>query len=761
MATKPNKAKRALFTAILLLVATGIVAIIAIGSIRGSSGAPAQQADTPETRATELTAGDSTTPSTSTARAPTPSPQTPPAPPESPTLPSALEDAPVASQTESQPAPSTPTPTLGQITGLRARVFDAPAPFASLGAIEPAGQWKYDIAFSPYGAGVESIVFADYFEEVNQQNHYAVQERKSAGGVAVVSLAAVGVELSIGGEAGVFVDLRRPSTLGTIWRELSPGEFEAIIEDAEGNPVARVHKKYELRPGSFELVVRQRLDNLTQRPMRYTWYQYGPLDLPKETTGYNLPTRRFRYGFLLSRQRDPSQQVVLADTKLLPREKLIDRQVFDREPLWPRDEDLKNQRTLAWVAMTSRYFAFVVHAPIDPDDATNPGVSVEKDFDLARRVDRVVVGFKGDPNQSVVLQLTSAPGDIPAGGSADISFGAYAGPLSKQVMRSEPIANALNLQDMVIHNIGGMCAPCTFQWLTRPLLWFLRIAHNYIVFDWALAIILLVLVVRTILHPITRRSQIAMTRFGKQMQALGPKQQKLKEKYKDDPKRLQQEVAKLMKEEGVNFTGALGCLPMFLQTPVWIALYAMLYFAYELRHQPAFFGVVQKLTNGQWAFLGDLSAPDHFIEFGRAFNVPLISGLMGPITGLNILPLVLGVVFFIQQKYLTPPTSATMTPEQQAQQKIIKVMMVIMFPVFVFNAPSGLTLYFVTNSTLGILESRWIRAHINQLDLEPKKPTSAAPGRKRVANTAKQGMANPFAKKQDKGQRRFKDRDGR
>ena len=252
-----------------------------------------------------------------------------------------------------------------------------------------------------------------------------------------------------------------------------------------------------------------------------------------------------------------------------------------------------------------------------------------------------------------------------------------------------------------------------------------------------------------------------MTRFGKQMQALAPKQQKLKEKYKDDPKRLQQEVAKLMKEEGVNFTGMLGCLPMFLQTPIWIALYAMLYFAYELRHEPAFFGVVQKLTNNGWAFLGDLSAPDHFIEFGRAFNVPLISGLMGPITGLNILPLVLGVVFYIQQKYLTPPTSATLTPEQQAQQKIIKIMMVVMFPVFVFNAPSGLTLYFVTNSTLGILESRWIRAHINQMDLEPKKPAGPAPGRKRVANTAKQGMANPFAKRKDPNPRRFKDRDGR
>ncbi len=130
--------------------------------------------------------------------------------------------------------------------------------------------------------------------------------------------------------------------------------------------------------------------------------------------------------------------------------------------------------------------------------------------------------------------------------------------------------------------------------LTGPLLALLHLLHD-ITFDWALAIILLVVCVRSVLHPITRWSQLRMLVFGKQMQGMAPKQKAIQEKYKDDPQRLQQEMAKLWREEGISPAGFLGCLPMFLQSPVWIALYAMLYFTIDLRHEPAFFGVFQKI----------------------------------------------------------------------------------------------------------------------------------------------------------------------
>jgi len=231
--------------------------------------------------------------------------------------------------------------------------------------------------------------------------------------------------------------------------------------------------------------------------------------------------------------------------------------------------------------------------------------------------------------------------------------------------------------------------------------------------------------VRTILHPITKWSQIRVQRFSHQMQGMAPKQKKIQEKYKGDPKRMQAEMAKLWREEGINPAGMLGCLPMFLQTPIWIALYASLYFAIELRHEPALFGVFQML--GGWPFLADLARPDTAITLPPAMQFEL--PLMGLVTSFNILPLVLGVVFFIQQKYMMPPPSATMTPEQQTQQRIMKVMLVIMFPVFMYNAPSGLAVYFIANSVLGIIEMRYIRAHIDKNDLlttkkrDPSKKT--------------------------------------
>ncbi len=753
MATKPNKAKRALFTVIVLVAAATIVSMIAIGQINRSKPTPV--VNPPET-----------TPEVANEVVEDIAPDL--------ADPAATPDE-IAQSAAEQAAPRTTPPAPAASTsaelpsGLRARAFDAQGDFTRLGSLDPDGPWRLEVAFTPYGAGVESVVFSDFFDDIEKKNHYAIQERKSAtvqvyaadGSIrevqqAVVSLASVGMGFIGLEDPNEYADLRLAPPGKTFWRELAPGQFEAIVEDNEGNAVARILKTYTMREGSYELLVEQRLDNLSGVPLRFTWYQYGPVDLPRETSGIPMDTRRFRYGYLLPQQRDPSRYVY-ADNDLLSLTSMVKREKLNTQPVWPRESDIKAQRTLSWIAMTSRYFAFVVHPPITSAELTTPGAVVDKRLDLAASVNRVVIGQSGDPNQSVVLQMTSAPIEVAPGGAVDLSFGAYAGPESKPLLREEPVSNALNLQQIVVYNIGGMCAPCTFQWLAAPLLWFLRFAHAYLVFDWALAIILLVLVVRTILHPITRKSQIAMARFGKQMQALGPKQKKLQEKYKDDPKRLQTEMAKLMKEEGVNFTGALGCLPMFLQTPVWIALYAMLYFAFELRHQPAFFGVFQKITGGQWAFLADLSAPDHFIEFGRGYMVPLVSNMLGPITGINILPLALGVVFFIQQKYLTPPTAATLTPEQQTQQKIIKVMMVLMFPLFVFNAPSGLTLYFVTNSTLGILESRWIRSHINQLDLEPKKPTPGGAGRKRVKNTA----GNPFGRKEEPKTPSFKDRRNR
>ena len=625
----------------------------------------------------------------------------------------------------------------------RARIIDQTEPFDSIGGVAPDGDDTMLIEFTPAGAGVEAITLARYFTDLAKTEHYPVQRRttfQTAAGpsVAVVSLAARAVIIN-----DHILDLYS-TTNGPIWRQTAPGAFEAIIENAAGDAVARITKRYILPANSYDIQIDQTFENLTDQPMSIEWVQYGPVDLPPGPLGYGGDPRRLRFGYLLSPKQDPSQQLVQTERRIHRRTSIISKPYDPFGRVWPSDTGAKEGWSAVWAAMTNRYFAFVVHPTLDPA-AVASGAPVDKALRLASgRIDRVVVGTKGakagpraaDP-RVIVMQMRSGTLLAAPGASVDLGVSAYTGPKWRRAFKNNPVFTALGMDKLVVFNFGGPCAFCTFQPLSHGMLRFLDFFHNMIFHDWALGIMFLVVCVRGVLHPITKRSQISIQRFSKQMQALGPKQKKLQEKYKDDPKRLKEEMATLMREEGVNFTGALGCLPMFMQSPIWIALYAMLFFAFDLRHQPAFFGAFQKLSGGHWGFLSDLSAPDRFISFNSGVAIPL----MGNVSSLNALPLLLGIVFYVHQKYMQPPPSPNATPEQMKQQKFMKVIMVVMFPIFMYNAPSGLAIYFITNSMLGIVESRHIRAHIAKMDLEPKKPS---PGKKRVENTQK---ASPFGKK--------------
>ncbi len=143
-----------------------------------------------------------------------------------------------------------------------------------------------------------------------------------------------------------------------------------------------------------------------------------------------------------------------------------------------------------------------------------------------------------------------------------------------------------------------------------------------------------------------------------------------------------------------------GCMPMLLQTPIWIALYSTLQATFELRHEPFLFGLT---------WIDDLSRPDHLVDFGQRFEILPFFGL--GISGINLLPLLMAVVFFIQMK-LQPQPTATMTDEQKAQQKLMQILMVTVFPLFLYSMPSGLNLYILTSTTIGIIETKLIRRNL-------------------------------------------------
>jgi YidC/Oxa1 family membrane protein insertase len=211
---------------------------------------------------------------------------------------------------------------------------------------------------------------------------------------------------------------------------------------------------------------------------------------------------------------------------------------------------------------------------------------------------------------------------------------------------------------------------------------------------------------------------------------------------------------KLYREKGFSPANVLGCLPMLLQTPIWIALYAMLYFAIELRHEPAFWGFFQWVSSGQWGFLADLSSQDGFIPiFSEPHEINVLITTV-KFQSINILPILMGVVFYFQQKLTTPPPAN----EQAAQQQKMMKFMIFLFPVFLFFAPSGLTLYILASTSAGIVDSTIVRRHIKQQEesgelfkTKPAKPVKPGGFRDRIAKAveAKQKQLTQQQKQHD------------
>ncbi|MHC4414234.1 MAG: YidC/Oxa1 family insertase periplasmic-domain containing protein [Planctomycetota bacterium] len=671
----------------------------------------------------------------------------PAAPPETSNRPSPTAPAPDAPEDRAPAAPP---------SGLHATWVDvtgaSPQP---LGSLDPR-EAKLRLQFSPAGAGLESITLSEHWQTAAASRraaaHYEAldagdrsppplpddaeryvlqtaqpitQDNPQTGQPQQRPVPVLAADtVVIDGERVRLSNLYTDESGKTwaLWAEIAPGHFHSTIVDDTDRPVARIERRFVIGD-SYDITVTQRVTNLTDAPLRVQWVQYGPGDLALDRSRY-MDRRRFRFGVLPDPQGHPDLVVSRDNDLLFERTDVLKRadkaaKTPDAQrgeellTLWPNQTSREEGYGLSWFAATNRYFALAVH-PLP--DRSGPGFGGSRLL-LEDVIEKVTAKVYGADRESriVFTGLYSPVRSVAPGQETSFDLGVYAGPLDRKILTErEPLAS-LKMQGLILYQMSAFCAICTFQWLAQGLLWFLSAVY-FVVRDWGLAIIILVFVVRTLLHPLTKKAQINMQRFGKVMGDLKPEIEKLQKKYKDEPKKLQQEQMRMMRERGVNPFQMLGCLPMFLQMPIWVALYAMLYFAFELRHEPAFWGVFQLFWG--WPFLADLSSADHCLwEFDKPFKF-----LLWNVTGINTLPILMGLVFFFQQKYMSPPPSPSMTKEQLQQQKLMKVMMVVMFPVMLYSAPSGLTLYIFTSSLFGIIESRYIRRHIKEMDLAPRKP---------------------------------------
>ena len=299
----------------------------------------------------------------------------------------------------------------------------------------------------------------------------------------------------------------------------------------------------------------------------------------------------------------------------------------------------ENVSPVRWIAVTSQYFCTVVTA-----------LDVQGQSVAAARFPVPGQPAGGHPVYGVQGAMGLPPFTLEPGKALNQRFQIYAGP--KELARLDKLGHG----EDVVMNFGW------FGFVSRFLLWAMNALHGPLQ-SYAAAIIVLTILIKLALWPLQNKATDSM----RKMAALSPKMTELREKYKDDPQKMNEELMKLYRDYGVNPFS--GCLPMLIQIPIFFGFYSML-------------GVAIELRNSSFLWIHDLSQPDtifHLLGF--------------PI---NILPLVMAGTM-VWQIAITPKTG-------DAMQQRIMLFMPIIFVVFAYNYASALSLYWTTQNLFSIVQ---------------------------------------------------------
>ncbi len=249
-------------------------------------------------------------------------------------------------------------------------------------------------------------------------------------------------------------------------------------------------------------------------------------------------------------------------------------------------------------------------------------------------------------------------GNLPSGQSTTIEYHTYFGPKDLGILKA---------QDATLESAMHLGA---FSFIGRPLLAAIEGFHR-VVKNYGLAIVLLTICLKIVFYPLVKASSTSMHKMKK----LNPQMQAIKDRFKDDKQRQQQELMKFMVSNKIN--PMKGCLPILPQIPVFFAFYQVLQSSIQLRHAPFFL------------WIHDLSSMDPYL----------------------VTPILMGCAMFVQQK-LTPTTGMDKTQEK------VMMFMPIMFTAMMLTLPAGLTLYMLTNTVIGIAQQKWLYYKLDKLDAQ-------------------------------------------
>lgn len=315
------------------------------------------------------------------------------------------------------------------------------------------------------------------------------------------------------------------------------------------------------------------------------------------------------------------------------------------------DEAIAYSGAVRWVGVDSKYFATLV-------------VPVES-------ADRCEIALHAEQN-ALETDMTTSTVVVEPGETHTHRFGVYVGPKELDRLKgfsAVPLDPDHDLEKAIDWGYLGFIS----EWLGKLLLVMLRWFHE-LTTSWGLAIVLLTVVVKLVTLPLTLKQMSSM----KAMKRIQPEMQRIKEKYKDDSVKQGQEMQALFARSGVNPLA--GCLPLLVQLPIWVALYAMLGAVVELVHVP-------------FLWLPDLTEQDPYY----------------------VLPLAIGAMMVVQNRMM-PMTG------DEAQAQMMRWVMPVMFTAFMLFLPSGLGVYIFVNIVLSVLQTAF---QVGRSDAETETPAPA------------------------------------
>ncbi len=623
--------------------------------------------------------------------------------------------------------------------------YGGSAQIVTLGAADPKTEdpdigFKFQLELSSKGAAIRKATFSNGNDKGFDDRDY--KDPQPLVILSPVSRPDGGEILSMANKEFIFVEHKLQLLLNDLhWKSYDvekaedgsqTARFEAIIKDDKGQPVFKLTKTYKVTPGRYLLECKLTVENLSGIEQEVRFNLTGPLGLGRE--GIRGDMRKVVGGFLTSEAKIVSSQKGIQTSFLSRKLGLKDatlkyRQAQSKER---REEAEKHLRIshergyhFLWVATTNKYFAAILR-PV-PDEGKDSCNWVKDKKGWFYNPDGDERGDSGDETVGVDLKIGSRT--LAAVGQADstkaYNFQLYLGPKDKSLFDKNEMYRKLGFVQTI--DFMGCCCPASIiSPLAFGILAIMRWMYGFIA-NYGVVIIILVFVFRIVMHPITKKSQVSMSKMTK----LAPKAAEIKKKYANNKAEMNKQMMALYKEQGAS--PIMGFLPMMVQMPIWIALWSAIYASIELRGA-AFLPF----------WITDLSVPDALYRFPMVIIVPLLGW---KIASLNLLPLLMGVAFYLQQKLMPKQAAASAGPQaaqQQQMQKTMMIMMPLLFPLMLYNAPSGVNLYIMASTFAGVFEQHVIRKHIREKEQAESKGLVAATSK--TGGKVKKKKPKPFYK---------------